>query len=228
MLTSLITTILIATLSIVAIHAFPGGAPICTTGSAAPQSLHLQRPNIVTGSIAKGEFLVKFNGVDISNQTSITVVTGADVIVELTSATGLPFKGALLIVSKTAVDVSGKFTLSTAQATDLKISDICPSEGKSGVTHVDRNIKTSVATTMKFDQTYDDLFFDVNVVVVNNDTDSFYYHSQYTFDVVAGATAPAGAPTTGSSKCGIFGLSIFCPLTFCGFFGKLLFGSENC
>ena len=40
--------------------------------------------------------------------------------------------------------------------------------------------------------------------------------------VSAPAGSPVAAPTTGDKSCGLLGLSIFCPLTFCGLFGRLL------
>jgi hypothetical protein len=38
--------------------------------------------------------------------------------------------------------------------------------------------------------------------------------------------APVPAPI--KKECGLFGEGIFCPFTFCGFFGRLLFGKRNC
>jgi hypothetical protein len=41
------------------------------------------------------------------------------------------------------------------------------------------------------------------------------------------APVPVPVPAPGR-KCGLFHKGIFCPFTFCGFFGRLIFGSKNC
>ena len=207
------------------VQAMSNGAPICTIGGPAPQSTHLERGASVTqtGPITLGNFTVTVNGVDITNITSFEVNATVPVKVEV-SANGLPIKGVLVIVSKPAVAVSGVFSLTTEEQALIKISDFCSPFLRDGVTHVSSVDKTKISTTMTFPEATSGLFFDVNVVAQNNATGSLYYHSQYAFNVVTPASAPGG----GGSDCGLLGLGIFCPLTFCGFFGRLLFGQRDC
>lgn len=200
--------------------ALPKGAPVCSIDGPAPGSIHLIRGAAITGtgSLASAGFNVTFNGVDLSTLSTIEVDSSIPTKVEVI-ASGLPLKGVLVIVSKANTDMSGTFSLTTEEAVLIRISDICTTAIRGGVTHNDESFKTKVSATMNFDQAYTDLKLDVNVVVQNNETGSYYYYDQYTFAV----TAPAA-----TGGCGLFGLSIFCPFTFCGFFGRLLLGDRDC
>ena len=210
------------------LNALSTGAPICSIDGPAPQNIHLQRgANITgTGSLASAGFNVTFNGVDLSSLSSIQVNASSPIKVEVRSS-GVPLKGVLVIVSKASTDFTDVFTLSTEEATLIQKSEFCPALARGGVTHVSPDEKNKVSATMTFDKAYTDVKLDVNVVTQNNDTGSYYYYSQYIFAVNA---APAGSPSgSGSgSDCGLFGLGIFCPFTFCGFFGRLLLGDRDC
>ena len=210
------------------VHALPNGAPVCTVDQAAPASLHLTRGAAITGTgpLSTADFNVTFNDIDLSSLSTIVLDPSTPTKVEVI-ANGVPMKGVLIIVSKPFTDLSSTFSLSTEEAALLQVSAICAAEIKGGVTHNDESFKTAVSATMTFDQAYTDLKLDVNVVVQNNETGSYYYYDQYTFSVTAPTAAPASGPS-GGGGCGLFGLSIFCPLNFCGFFGRLLFGDRDC
>jgi hypothetical protein len=134
--------------------------------------------------------------------------------------------------------VDGQLLVLTFQLTTddekskVKISDPCLELGYGGITHMNPELKSNVTTTMMFDQNYDDLRFDVNIVVMNRNIlegGSAYYYSQYTMKVEGAVDAATKSPTAAPTRgCGIFALSLFCPLTFCGFFSRLLFGSDGC
>jgi hypothetical protein len=118
--------------------------------------------------------------------------------------------------------MTGLFKLQPEQESKLKLSNVCDDEFRSGVTHFNNDTKTSVEATVKFDENYDELFLDVNVVVSNRVTaegGSFFYWDQFKLKVEGATPAP---------KCGLFCLGIFCPFTLCGFLGRLLFGSVRC
>jgi hypothetical protein len=205
------------------VHGFSSGAPVCTVGEPAPGDPHQRGAALTfTGTLASAGFSVTFDDVDISTLPSIEVKTGTPVKVEVI-ANGVPLKGVLVIVSRPSTDLSGALSLSAEESALLQVSQVCSFEIKAGVTHMDESFKTMVSSTLSIDEPYADLKLDVNVVVQNNETGSYYYYDQYTFASVGPST---GGGTEGG--CGLFGLSIFCPFTFCGFFGRLLLGDRDC
>ena len=226
---ALIVIVLVAIISVF-VRALPTGAPVCTLGKSAPGDPHTsigRRPQ--TGPLAGAGFIVKIGDEILDIETPITVNAYEDIRVTVTSEGGeQPFRGALLIVSKAGNSTVDAFSLTTADATKLQINTLCPSNAASGVTHVDNEIKTSVEATMRFDENFQDLILDVNVVVINrlvSEGGSFYYYSQYKINV-QGATPP---PTPAKNRrCGIFRLGLFCPFSACGFFGRLIYGDDFC
>jgi Reeler domain len=228
MITTLFFFITLTSVILPLTGSLPSGAPSCEVGKAAPMSLHLAASrNPTTGTLLSANFIVKIDGVVLDPDATNEIQANRELEVVITSDTGQQaFKGALMIVSKSALLTTDIFTLSTAQATDLQLNALCPNEGRSGVTHVDNNVKTSIAATMQFDENIDDLKFDVNVVVQNNDAGSFFYWTQYTLKVVGATAPPTAAPR--SRGCGLFGFNLFCPFTLCGLFGRLIFGDDFC
>jgi hypothetical protein len=130
-----------------------------------------------------------------------------------------------VIVSLPFTDLSTAFTLSAEEAELYHVSQICSADMMAGITHVNESEKTKVSATLTIPVAYTDLKLDVNVVAQNNQTGSYYYYSQYQFASVA---SPTSAPTGSERGCGLFGLGIFYPFTFCGFFGRLLLGDRDC
>ena len=229
--TALIPFVLVA-LVCVCVHALPFGAPVCTTGKAAPGDPHTSAGrNPQTGPLSLVGLIVKIGDVILDAATPIVVKPNEDLRVVVTSPEGnTTFRGALLIVSKIGFVADGTFSLTAADATKLQISTVCPTTAASGVTHVDRELKTSVEATIRFDENVQDLLLDVNIVLINrlvSEGGSAYYYSQYKINVEGPTKAPTVAPT-GGSNCGLFGLGIFCPFSFCGFFGRLLLGPRDC
>jgi hypothetical protein len=155
-----------------------------------------------------------------------------DLPVVVTSDTGeQPFRGALVIASKPGVTIENVFSLSDAELAKLQISTICPSLNADGVTHVDNELKTSVEATLRFDENIQELLLDVNVVVINKILSlggSFYYWSQFKINVEGATAAPTPSRPRLFDGCGLFRLGLFCPVTACGFFGRLIYGDDFC
>jgi hypothetical protein len=238
-----ISTIFIAVLaagvfntpSIFVVNAFPDGAPVCRINQASPDSLHtfiVRQPR--SGSLRTGGFQVLLNNEPLDTAIQKTVNASETMSVVVTSLDGQKqFRGILLILSQVGFSTIGTFQLTTDdELAKAKISDPCIQAGYGGITHIDAELKSNVTTTMKFDRNYDDLRFDVNIVVMNRNPlegGSEYYYSQYTMKVEGANNAATKSPTPAPTRgCGLFGRSMFCPFTFCGFFSRLIFGSDGC
>ena len=244
MSTLLISTIFIVVLTIafyipsavVVTHALPDGAPVCRINEASPDSLHtffLREPQ--TGSLSTGGYHVLLDDDDgpLDPAVPITVKANSEIRVVVTSIDGQKeFRGILLILSQVGFSTIGTFQLTTEdELAKAKISDPCLQLGYGGITHTDAELKSNVTTTMMFDKNYDNLKLDVNIVVMNrnqNEGGSQYYYSQYSLKVEGADEVATKAPTAAPTTCGLFGRSLFCPLTFCGFFSRLIFGSDGC
>jgi hypothetical protein len=211
------------------VHALPGGAPVCTAGASAPGEPHfLPEPGktIATGPLEDAGFIVTIDGVLLEPGVPLDVQAYEDLQVVMTSSSGIqPFKGALMVVSKEGLDTRGAFI--ETGLSGLQLNFICEFDfTRSGVTHLNNDIKTSVSATMRFTENIADLLFDANIVVVNNAQESFYYYTGYTINVVGATSPPTRAPRR--RKCGLFGLGLFCPFTACGLFGRWLYGDDFC
>ena len=236
--TAWITFSFIIAIISVFVRALPTGAPVCTLGVAAPGNPHTSAGRSPqTGPLAIAGFIVKIGDVILDTNTPITVQAYQDLRVVVTSEGGeQPFRGALVIVSKPGIPILNAFSLTTNDETKLQSQNAtCAPLNADGVTHVDNEIKTSVEATLNFDQNIQELLLDVNVVVVNrivSNGGSFYYYSQYKINVEGATSSPTLAPIRGGigggSGCGLLGLGIFCPTSFCGFFGRLLLGDRDC
>jgi Reeler domain len=225
--------LLVLSSSWVSMHALPTGAPLCIVGASAPGEPHREDDrNPQTGPLNTAGFIVKVGNEMLDTAATITLRAYQDYVVTLTSVDGQKeFRGALMILSKPGVPTLGLFKLQPEQESKLKVSDICEDYYRSGVTHIDSDLKTSVEATVKFDENYDEIFLDVNVVVINrqisegSEGGSSFYWDQFKLKVEGATPAPSQAP---APKCGLFRLGIFCPFTLCGFLGQLLFGSVGC
>lgn len=194
--------------------AMPTEAPSCVVGVANPQDLHLALArNPKTGEIQVGGFDVFLNDVKLAftnTPANKTFEFGIEEDQKLTikAENGNRFKGVLLLLSKDGTDAfTGLLPLDP-----LKAAPGCVGTPVAGVTHSERSVKTSANSTLRWDgEDGDVLLLDVNIVVQNNVTGSFYYYSQYRLKAVVPESPPV--------NCGLFGLGFFCR---CGFFRKLL------
>jgi hypothetical protein len=221
-------------IAVVVVQALPSGAPVCTIGEAAPGNPHTAAERSpLTGPLSMAGFIVKIGDETLNTSTPITVQAYEDLRVEITSESGeQPFRGALMIVSKTGGVIEEAFTLNEADASKLQINTLCAPSAASGVTHVNNELKTSVGATLRFDENIQEVLLDVNVVVINriaSEGGSIYYYSQFKINVIGATPPPTRTPTrTPTRKCGIFGLGLFCPFKKCWFLYRLIFGDVSC
>ena len=173
--------------NIVVVVALPGGAPVCTVGSAAPSSLHLTRPFILTGGLPLGNFKVVIGANQLSGGTFVNRVT-ANTNLSL-QVSGAEFKGVLVILNKDGTNLVSSLTTSSSL---LQTQSSCPPSGYGGFTHTSRDVKTSVSATINMPANLE-AFLDVNVVVANNATSSIYYYSRYMLSTMP---APVAAPVS--------------------------------
>jgi hypothetical protein len=199
----------------VSVSSFPDGTPNCEIGSSSTRSLHLiAARNPVGGQIQKGEFEVYINDKLLERTTTgpnlFEFGAGVDNKLTIKSPTGKQFKGVLIIASK-----GENITKSVLTPRDpYQIPIACEKLPYSGFTHKEPSLKSTADGTLRWDTLGDEFLLDVNIVVQNNVSGSIYYYTNYRLR--------AATPVVTETSCGLFGLSIFCPLTFCGIFGKLL------
>jgi hypothetical protein len=209
------------------VKALPTGAPVCTVGEAAPQNLHLDpQRNPRLGPLSDGGYYIQI-GNTVLKDTSVIYEFEAyqDLTVLLTSQSGVqPFKGALIVLSKVGVDLAGNLFLNATQLQLLRQSQ-CDA-GRVAVTHNNNITKTAVTATINFDDNYDILNVDVNLVVVNNAKNSVFFYSSYKLTVTGATSSPTPVPIP---TCGLFGMGLFClpKITFCGFLGRLFMQDQR-
>ena len=210
------------------VTALPNGAPVCTVGEAAPQVKHLEiSRNPRQGKLIEGGFYIQI-GTTILTDTTTTIYeynAHEDISVIVTSETGgQPFKGVLIVMSRVSADLGANlFLKNDGQLQFLKQAQ-CDA-GRVAVTHWNNQTKTAVEATMNFDENYDVVLVDVNIVIVNNAKASIFYYDQYKIRITGATQYPTPVPVI---TCGLFGRSFFClpKITFCGFLGRL-FGQDQ-
>jgi hypothetical protein len=208
-----------------AVAAFPAGAPVCTIDESAPGAPH-RGTGFRTGPLSDAAFIVTVGGKTLDTATTLEIEAGTVYDVIFTSETGSqPYKGVLGIIHSSTYNFTST-NLITGTA-DLQNSEPCAfAKGRAGVTHVNNNDKTSALAKLSIPANVDVVKLDVNIVVANNGVQgSIFYYTQYTLKVSGATNSPIAAPRI---SCGLFRLGIFCPFTFCGLFGRLLFGTKEC
>jgi hypothetical protein len=127
----------------VSTHPLPNGVPSCAIGESAAGSPHRQDDrNPQTGPLNTAGFIVKVGDQILSTATPITLQTNIDYPIVLTSVSGQKnFRGALMILSQPLVATTGLFTLQPEQESKLQISPFCEEDLRSGVTHINNNMK---------------------------------------------------------------------------------------
>ena len=201
------------------VYGWPRGAPICESGSANVRSLHLDKGRDPrTGDIQTNGFDVFLNGTLIQpgselNPTRFKAHTDLNVTVK--SRTGETFRGVLLLLHQFGVNVHlGEGLLPLGP---FKKAFGCGGTNISGVTHSENSMKTEVTSNLHYDNTGGVCTLDVNIVVANNEIDgSAYFFSEYYL------LATEDDHDDDDEPCGLFGWGLFCPRSFCGFFGRLL------
>lgn len=216
--------------AIATVLALPTGAPTCKINEAAPQDAHLQTRGGIpprTGPLSDGGFIITIDGVTLDPATPLEITAGVNHDVTFTSESGSqPFRGVLGIIHSSSYNFT--FTnFGRGDSLDLQDSVPCSDiKGLAGVTHIDRNTKTAVTGRLNIPVNIDEVKLDINMVIANNEEQgSVYYYTQFLLKVTGATEAPSPAPV---NDCGLLRLGLFCPLTFCGLFGRLIFGDDNC
>ena len=195
---------------------FPDGTPNCEVGSSSTRSLHLiAARNPKSGQIQVGGIDVFINDVKLQVTTTgpniFDFEAGVDNILSIKSSKGNEFKGVLILLSQNQTNTKAALTPLPPYQDPIA----CEKFPYGGYTHSEPSLKSTANGTLRWDTVGSELFsLDVNIVVVNNATaGSIYYYTNYKLRAVAPVESDA---------CGVFGLDLFCPLTFCGLFGRLL------
>lgn len=212
-----ITSLLLYSLYFLAtsVLSFPDGTPNCEIGSSSTRSLHLiSARNPRTGQIQVGGFDVFINDVKLVVTTTGPNIfdfdAGVDNKLTIKSSDGDQFRGVLIILSQNQTNTKEALTPLAPYQDPIA----CEKLPYGGLTHSEPSLKSTADGTLRWDTVGDIVSLDVNIVVVNNAVDgSVYYYTNYKLR----AAAPAE-----SESCGLFGLKLFCPLSFCGLFGRLL------
>jgi hypothetical protein len=214
-------------LAIAAVSGLPDGAPFCEVGSSSTRTQHLVR-STETGEIVRNKYYkVVLGGVELEpltpdNPDFVNVFNfNQNLELEVKVDTAAYFKGILVIVSGGNPDDRDSLDTKTPQAllptgVGTKESIGCENFDVASIVHTEPSEKQSLKGTFKWPVANEKLYLDVNVVKNNNNvTLSQYYYSQY---ILQGGIRPPPPRTS----CGLLGLSIFCPFTFCGVVGRLL------
>lgn len=205
--------------SAAAVFALPNGAPSCVSGDANVQSLHLDpNRNPRTGEIFDNGFDVFLDGKLIKAGTieSPTMFEAhVDHNITVKSNRGEKFRGILLLLHQVGVDVHLGEGLLPFEP--LKEAIGCGGTPISGVTHSENSMKGEATALLHYDNSDGIVTLDVNIVIANNDRDgSAYFFSEYRLRAIEGTGKHE------DERCGLFGRSIFCPLTLCGLLGRFL------
>jgi hypothetical protein len=191
----LIYFVALSFVSMAVVMARPDGCPVCTVGTAAPQSSHLVNPT--TGPISTGQFQITIGGVVVTESPNILRITSeTDLPVVISSTTGTQFRGILLVLNKDGVDLLNRLV---ATSLAYKPQALCPTTNRSGFTHVNNELKSSATATIRMPSNLT-AFLDINIVLSNRSPEgSVFYYSRFeitTATPAAPATAPVPVPIT--------------------------------
>ncbi|GKY90714.1 hypothetical protein MPSEU_000044800 [Mayamaea pseudoterrestris] len=169
--------------------AFPTGAGGCSGGGAAVQGEHLDgSKDLTSGSLEEAGFQVLLDGTQLSESDDFVIEVGKDAVLTLVATGGTPFKGVLMRVEASDVDVQDTAALTPSD--NVQNAGVCAAP-VGGVTHFNNDEKTSASATLRFD-TATDVTLDVTVVVANDDSESIFYYQGFTGAAAGDAGASPG------------------------------------
>ena len=174
------------------VAAFPTGAGGCGGGGAAVGGTHLDGSKTLTsGSLAEAGFSLLLDGSALENNFVLDL--DSDSILTLVATGGTPFKGVLMRVEATDVDVQDTAALTPDD--NVQAAGVCEAP-VGGVTHSNSDDKTTASATLRF-ETATEITLDVTVVVQNDDSASVFYYESFsgTAGDAAAGTDDAAAPT---------------------------------
>jgi hypothetical protein len=179
-------------------NALPDYVPSCTIGSSAIGRDHMDSSNgrrVTEGTMADSGFDLYIDGIVVNPDITRTFDTFKSYNVNVKGSAGQLYKGAFLALAVDGFDVSDALL---PLAPHVK-SQECGDE-VSGVHHSEASLKTEFTATMQVDDVYATITLDVNIVALNNETGSAYYHTQYKLASVDATMAPTAAPTNAPTK----------------------------
>lgn len=213
-----------------AVTALPNGAPLCEIGSSNTRNKHLnitRNPKLT--SVPLGGYKVTIDGIELVAKTPenpdfrnlVPFGEQVDIIVSVDPDADTPapyLKGILLITHGNNLedrdDLDTRTPGSLVPVSPLTKESIgCENFALASLVHEEPSEKQNLPGKFFWPVEGQVLYLDVNIVRNNNQTAG----SQYSFSQYVLQTATIQAPS-----CGLLGLSIFCPFTFCGIFGRLL------
>ena len=205
---------------VTAVTSMPDGAPSCESGTANVQSLHLSPDrNPRTGDLSSNGFEVYLNGtlLESGNLTSPTSFkAGTDTPIQVKAVNGT-FRGILMLLYQPSVNVHDDHPGLTPLGS-LQDAPLCEGTLISGITHTENSKKGEVNAILHYDNTDGVATIDINIVVANNDAEgSAYFFQKYYVQAFEGEEGHH----EDEEPCGLFGLSFFCPVSRCGFFGRI-------
>ena len=192
-------------------NSMPNGAPNCESGTANVQSLHLSASrNPRTGDLSSNGFEVYIDGTKLEsgNLTSPTLFEAArDNSLQVKAVNGT-FRGILMLLYQPSVNVHDGEGLTPLPPLQAAVG--CDGTLTSGITHTENSKKDEVTAILHYDTTEGVATLDINIVVANNDEEgSAYFFQKYYLQAFEGE---GHGHEEEEKKCGVFGLSFFCPM----------------
>jgi hypothetical protein len=178
---SIITNILVAiflTSIPVALEAYSFGAGSCLTGQAGTGPPHAKNnpptydTQVITGTLKTGGFTVSIDGTALTAGATFKAAMKKNHVVTVKGGSFRGFSIHLDVpISTGLVPVSGD--------SNTQINVYCPGSQAVGITHTNKNTKTSAKGNMILTSAHTKVPLDVTIVVQNHGGISIYYYSQY-------------------------------------------------
>lgn len=147
------------------------------------QGSHLSGSPGNKGTLEDGGFILSVHGDEIVSTNDIITVSSFDFDIVVS---GVEYKGILIRVGGADAD---QVVTSTTGLT----SEVAVCGGVGAVTHTSRSLKSSAAASVSLDAAAE-LKVDITIVLVNNASESIFFYSSLTIQVVGESGAPALSP----------------------------------
>ena len=169
------------------IQAFPDGAGGCDAGPAV-RGLHLDDSNgriVSAGNFQSAKVEFRINGAVMNSETPVDLAIGQNHIVEV-EALEFPIRGALFrLEAPDGIDTAGALT-----PEDLMKNAVICEAPVVGTTHFNRDVKTKMTSTVRFDEAVEKVVFDVTAVFVNSAEGSVFVFDRFAANFVGASKGP--------------------------------------
>ena len=226
------------------VQAFSSGSPTCFVGNSSVGNRHTTNQNIVNGSLAFGSFYVKICSTVLNSTSVNTISPNTDLPLVVSSVNNTQFRGVQVILNQPGINSLSNLFFSTAA--ELFTAPTCDMLQYGSFVQANSALKQNTTATINLPGNRSS-FLDVNVVVALNENISMFFYTRFQLITPAPTKAPTKIPTKTPTKapsknpskapskmptkapsksptrtkCGLFGLNIFC-FNGCGLFGQLL------